>query len=85
MAEQPKTQTQTPKTAKAEKPAQSWGLTDLDCLQAWAGKPVRLLLTSGRELSGALVGYAQFTLTLREPGGAVVMVNKGAVAEVRGA
>lgn len=85
MAEQPKTQTtQTPKTAK-EKPAQSWGLSDRDCFEAWQGKPVRLLFASGRELTGALVGWGQFTVTIREPSGAVVLVNKGNVETVRGA
>lgn len=81
MAEQSK---ETPKQPKEPKPkrAYEWGLTQFDALEAWAGKQVLCSFTSGAQLSGALVGYDQFHLTLKV-GSEVVLVRKGALETLR--
>lgn len=64
---------------------QSWGITDADALQAWAGKPVQCTLQDGGELAGHLVGYSTHWLTLKVNGMGVVLVSKGAVRTMRAA
>jgi len=82
MTEQPKQQPKpqqaqtTPKAEKQPKPPMGWGLSDAQCYEAWQGKPVVVQFSSGREVSGHLVGWGQYTLTLRLVDGAVVLVHK---------
>jgi hypothetical protein len=85
MQEQPKQQPKQAQTPRADKPPKKpleWGLTQADCLEAWAGKDVVVELASGKAVRGALVGHDQFHLTLRV-NGAVVLVCKGRVELVQ--
>lgn len=61
-----------------DRPPGQWGVSDLDALKAWQGKPLEIHLITGKIIRGTLVGYSNFTLTLKI-GEGVAVVNKGAI------
>ena len=87
MAEQPKQQPRPAPTPKADKPPKrpvEWGLTELDVLEALAGKQVVVMGANSAHWQGALVGYDQFHLALKVES-VVLLLNKGQVAYIHAA
>ena len=64
---------------KKPKPPGVWGLTDLQALEAFQAKTVDVHMATGEVLTGDLVGYGPFTLTLKVDD-RIVVANKGGIS-----
>jgi len=69
-------------TKKIKGPPHFWGLTQEAVLQKLQGRRVVLRMADGGELSGTLIGYNDYSLTLADDDGLVCVINKGHIVRL---
>ncbi len=67
------------KKQKPPRPPGVWGITDLQALEAFQAKTLEVHMANGDVLTGDLVGYGSYSLTLKVDD-QVIVVGKGAIA-----
>ena len=72
----------TTKAVKPKAPVRRWGLDGDAVLERLQKAVVELKLTDGSTLTGQLVGYSEYQITLKTDR-EVLLVNKGAVVLLR--
>ena len=64
---------------KPPRPSGVWGITDLQALEAFQAQTLDVHMANGDVLTGDLVGYGSYSLTLKVDD-RVIVVGKGAIA-----